>query len=639
MSCLSRHWSCLVEARIFLWRIDSLAIVTLDQVTIRFRGPALLDEVTCLIESKQRIGLLGRNGAGKSTLLKMIYGEVEPDHGNVIREAGVHVAFLPQAVPEDLSGSIRKVVTAGVLKDGKGDWECEHEVNKILSQMQLEPDVEVAHLSAGMKRRVLLAQLIVSEPDLLLLDEPTNHLDIDSICWLEDFLSRYPRAFMFVTHDRQFLRRLANRILEIEGGQIFDWSCDYETFLQRKEAELEASEKQDKLFDKKLAEEEVWIRQGIRARRTRNEGRVRALKKMREERQQRREKTGTSNLQIQEGIRSGNVVVRAQDVGFRYPAEGQQGDVRPAVLSGFTATIFRGDKVGIIGPNGAGKTTLLRLMLGELSPTEGQIQVGINLQVVYFDQLRDQLREDLTVEEAVADGYQTVNVNGKARHVLGYLQDFLFDAERARTKIGHLSGGERNRVLLAKLFTKPANVIVLDEPTNDLDSETMEMLEQRLVEYSGTLLVVSHDREFLNNIVTSVLAFEDDRGQGCRVCEYVGGYDEWKRQSSQRTESSTGSQKKSNQQAPQQTGKSSRIKESGKRGLSFRETKELEKLPGKIEELESTIGELHQQMADPAFYKSTGDEISAVKRELDTVQAELDASYLRWQELDEMASK
>ncbi|MCR9294571.1 MAG: ATP-binding cassette domain-containing protein [bacterium] len=613
-------------------------MVTLDQVTIRFRGPALLDEVTCLIEAKQRIGLLGRNGAGKSTLLKMIQGEVEPDHGSVIREPGVHVAFLPQAVPEDLHGSIRTVVSGGVLQTDKAAWECEHEVDKILSQMQLDPDVEVAQLSAGMKRRVLLAQSIVSQPDLLLLDEPTNHLDLDSICWLEDFLHRYPRAFMFVTHDRQFLRRLANRILEIEAGQIFDWSCDYDTFLQRKEAELEASEKQNRLFDKRLAEEEAWIRQGIKARRTRNEGRVRALKKMREERLQRREKTGISNLQIQEGIRSGNVVVRAQNVSFQYPVEpGQEKLQGVQVIQDFNATIFRGDKVGIIGPNGAGKTTLLRLMLGELRPSEGELQVGINLQIVYFDQLRDQLNEDSTVEEAVADGYQTVHINGKPRHVLGYLQDFLFDAERSRTKISHLSGGERNRVLLAKLFTKPANVIVLDEPTNDLDFETMEMLEQRLVEYAGTLLLVSHDREFLNNIVTSVLAFEDSPGQGYRVCEYVGGYDEWKRQASQRSEAASEAQKKSKQQTQPATAKATPAKSNTKRGLSFRESKELEKLPGRIEELETTLGQLHQQMADPAFYKSAGDEISAVKRELETVQAELDASYLRWQELEELS--
>ncbi|MEM8736355.1 MAG: ATP-binding cassette domain-containing protein, partial [Planctomycetota bacterium] len=519
-----------------------MALVTIDGVTIRFHGPPLLDEVSCLIESKQRIGLLGRNGAGKSTLLKMLAGEVEPDHGSIQLASGAKVSLLTQQVPEDLSGSAQSVVATGLnpVADASLDeaerWEREHLVDQILSRMDLAPSLDCSSLSAGMKRRVLLAKALVQQPDLLLLDEPTNHLDIESIVWLEEFLDRYSQAFMFITHDRSFLRRLANRILEIEGGRIFDWSCDYETFLKRKEAELAAQEKQEKLFDKKLAEEEAWIRQGIKARRTRNEGRVRALKELREIRSERREKVGISNLQIQEGLRSGNLIIKAEGLSFAYPstekpvASDESGVKGVAVIEDFSTTIMRGDKVGIVGPNGIGKTTLLKLLLGELDPNSGEIRLGSNLQIAYFDQLRQQLSEDKTVEEDVSDGYQTIKVGDNDRHVLGYLQDFLFTPERARTKIRHLSGGERNRVLLAKLFAKPANVIVLDEPTNDLDAETIEMLEERLVNFTGTLLMVSHDREFLNNVVTSTIVFEDMLEDGQFVPrEYVGGYDDWHR--------------------------------------------------------------------------------------------------------------
>lgn len=633
-----------------------MAIITLNEISIRFRGPPLLDDVSCIIEPQQRIGLLGRNGAGKSTLLRILAGQVEPDHGTVTKAPGITIALLPQSVPKDLTGTVASVVASGFnqsevqgqdsnprnsfTKTESTDqeiWEREHRVEQTLSRMNLESQAQVAPMSAGMKRRVLLARAIVRSPDLLLLDEPTNHLDIDAICWLEDFLSRYAGGFMFITHDRQFLRRLANRILEIEGGRLFDWSCDYETFLKRKEEELAAQEKQERLFDKQLAQEEAWIRQGIKARRTRNEGRVRALKKLRELRSERRDKVGTSNLQIQEGVRSGNLVARLESVRFGY----DRSDGASSLLDNFSTTIMRGDKVGIIGPNGVGKTTLLKILLGELKPDSGQVRLGTNLQIAYFDQLRNQLSEQKTVEEDVADGYQTIQIGGNARHVLGYLQEFLFTPERARTLIANLSGGERNRVLLAKLFAKPANVIVLDEPTNDLDAETLEMLEERLVDYSGTLLVVSHDREFLNNVVTSTLVFEPRNGRDGSHCsylvgEYIGGYNDWLRQYEQRRQP-LASTNDARRPVARDTASSATVSDRKKR-LSFRESKELEALPGKIQSLESEITQLHAEMADPTFYKQAGSGISLKQERLDVLEQELEQSYLRWEELESIAN-
>jgi ABC transport system ATP-binding/permease protein len=651
---------------------DRVAIVTLEDITLRFRGPALLEDVRCVIEAQQRIGLLGRNGAGKTSLLKLIAGRLGArswlDHFFSWGDRLLSASGCPRAAKRrcvrggphrirwrlflctELSSasdsghsSARPPASAADADQlpAADSWEQEHRVEQVLSQMQLNPHADVAAMSAGMKRRVLLARAIVTSPQLLLLDEPTNHLDIDAICWLEDFLNRYPAAFMFVTHDRRFLRRLANRILEIEAGKIFDWSCDYGTFLARKEAALEAQEKQEKLFDKKLAQEEAWIRQGIKARRTRNEGRVRALKGLRRLRGERREKVGTSNLQIQEGIRSGNIVIRAESVSYSY----RTGIAVQPVLSEFSTTILRGDKVGIIGPNGSGKTTLLRILLGELQPDSGRVRLGTNLQIAYFDQLRLQLDEKLTVEEDVADGYQTVQIGGSSRHVLGYLQDFLFTPERARTPIAYLSGGERNRVLLAKLFAKPANVIVLDEPTNDLDAETMEMLEQRLVDYGGTLLLVSHDREFLNNVVTSTLVFEkassEPTGSAAsdfRVSEYVGGYDDWQRQRLEREPAPTGSPARSPRSSPAAEVRSEQSAKAVQRKLSFKESKELEELPGRIEQLEADIARLHEELADPALYKKSGDAIAGKQRQLERLQSQLETSYHRWQELEELQS-
>ena len=474
-----------------------MPLVTISDLSIGFRGPPLLDEVTCTLNASERIGLLGRNGAGKTTLLKMIAGKVEPDGGRIVIESGRRIAFLQQDVPQDIDLSIREVTSQGLTDLQKShDMNQADPVDRMLSIMDLQGDTRFGTLSSGMKRRVLLAQALVSEPDLLLLDEPTNHLDIQAIEWLESFLLKFGSSLMFVTHDRMFLRRMANRILEIDRGRLFDWTCDYDTFLKRKEDALAAEEKENALFDKKLAEEEVWIRQGIKARRTRNEGRVRALKKLREERSNRRSKVGTSNLKISMGQKSGQLVAELEDISFGYEGESK-------IIDQFTTTIMRGDKLGIIGPNGVGKSTLLKILLGKLQPQEGSVRLGTNLEIAYFDQLREQLNENQTIEENVGEGNDAIMINGVKKHIYGYLQDFLFTPERSRTQIKFLSGGERNRILLAKLFAKPANMIVLDEPTNDLDTETLEMLEERLVSFEGTILMVSHDRAFLNNVVSS----------------------------------------------------------------------------------------------------------------------------------------
>ncbi len=609
-----------------------MPLATLDQLSIGFRGPLLLDEVDCVIEPGQRIGLLGRNGAGKSTLMRILAGEQAPDSGRCVLVPGARVERLVQEVPDDLSGTVAELLSAGwhpssgdheaYHEEGHVDWRLTRDLETLLEQMQLDGEAEVASLSAGLKRRVLLGRSVMGNPDLLLLDEPTNHLDLAAIEWLEKFLVRWPKTLLFVTHDREFLRRVATRILEIDRGRLFDWSCDYDAFLERKEQALAAEEKQNALFDKRLAEEERWIRQGIKARRTRNEGRVRALKKMRSERSDRREGEGTANLQIQEADRSGQLVARAKEVTFSYGGEN--------IFTGLTTTVMRGDKIGIIGPNGAGKTTLLRVLLGELPPTTGEVRLGTNLRIAYFDQLRGQLDDQATAEEVVADGYDTVEIGGQSRHILGYLRDFLFAPDRARTPIQFLSGGERNRLLLAKLFAKPANVIVLDEPTNDLDSETLEMLEERLIEYQGTLLVVSHDRAFLNNVVTSTIVFE----QG-GVKEYVGGYDDYVRQ-----RDASLARPQATSPSPQKAGSSSPIPPekttapSPQRKLTYKEQQELKSLPKTIEKLEILLSDLHTQMADPAFYQRQPDEIASIQKDANESQKDLDATFKRWEELE-----
>jgi ATP-binding cassette subfamily F protein uup len=597
-----------------------MSLVTLRELSIGFNGPLLLDAVDCRIEAKQRIGLLGRNGSGKTTLMRLIVGQLEPDSGEIVVASGRRVSLLRQDVPADMHGTVSELIESGLVGVELAEWELQQRLEQIAARMNLDLGAPVDSLSSGMKRRVLLAQAIVSEPDLLLLDEPTNHLDIDAISWLEGFLSAWPGTVLFVTHDRAFLRSLATRILEIDRGRLFDWSCDYATFLERKEAALAAEEKQNALFDKRLKQEEVWIRQGIKARRTRNEGRVRALEKMRLERQQRREKTGQAKIRIQQGQRSGNLVMVADEVTFAFPDQ--------PIVERFSTEVMRGDKVGLIGPNGVGKTTLLRLLLRTLEPQAGSVRHGTNLQVAYFDQLREQLDDQQSVLDNVGEGSDSVMVDGKPKHLIGYLQDFLFSPERARTEVRFLSGGERNRVLLAKLFSKPANVIVLDEPTNDLDAETLELLESKLVEYQGTVLVVSHDRTFLNNVVTSTIVFEE---QGVR--EYVGGYDDWLRQ-----RSAGGEPKKVGGGAKQKpTSKSSERKKSQSQRLGFNEQQELKKLPSVIERLEQQIATLHEKMADPEYFRRSAEVLAADKRTLSECEQQLAAAFEHWAKLDELA--
>jgi ABC transport system ATP-binding/permease protein len=600
-----------------------MSLISVRELRIGFRGPPLLESVSCQIETGQRIGLLGRNGAGKTTLLRILSGRLEPDGGEVVFAPGATASLLSQEVPQDLNGTIEQVVAQG-LPAGSHDhdtaWIAEQRVKRILTEMQLVADARCETLSSGMKRRVLLARAIVADPDLLLLDEPTNHLDLAAIEWLEEFLLRWKTTLIFVTHDRMFLRKLATRILEIDRGRLFDWSCDYDTFLHRKEAALAAEETQNALFDKKLAEEEVWIRTGIKARRTRNEGRVRALEALRLVRSDRREASGKVRLAIQEGERSGTLVAEVDRVSFAY---GERWIVRD-----FSTSIMRGDKIGVIGPNGAGKTTLLRILLGQLPPQTGSVRLGTNLQVAYFDQLREQLNDEASVQDNVADGYDTVRVGGSARHVIGYLQDFLFSPERARLPVKFLSGGERNRLLLARLFTKPANVIVLDEPTNDLDTETLELLEERLVEFAGTVLLVSHDREFLNNVVTSTIVFEEG---GPR--EYVGGYDDWLRQRKPAA-SRKGSESVSGRGSVRNVVEKPTA---GPRKLSFNERRELDALPQVIAGCEAEIAELHREMAEPLFYQQAGALISAEQARLKELEEQLAAAYQRWEELESLA--
>ena len=616
-----------------------MPIVTLRDVHLGFRGPPLLDGVECHVEAGQRIGLLGRNGAGKTSFMRLLSGDLAPDSGEVIFAPGTVVSYLQQDVPQELVGLVREVVATGWSEaagarraDDEHDaaWRRDHAVAQILSRMELDGERAFESLSSGMKRRVLLARALVAGPDLLLLDEPTNHLDIDAISWLEDFLGRWDGTLLFVTHDRAFLRRLATRILEIDRGRVFDWSCDYDTFLQRKEEALAAEEKQNALFDKRLAEEEVWIRTGIKARRTRNEGRVRALEAMRRERGERRDRVGKVNLLIQEAERSGTLVASLQGVIASRGAK--------TILHDVTTTVTRGDRIGIIGPNGAGKTTLLRVLLGELPADAGRVRLGTNVQVAYFDQLRDQLDDTKNVADNIGDGYDTVKVGGQSRHVLGYLQDFLFTPERARTLVRFLSGGERNRVLLAKLFAKPANCIVLDEPTNDLDAETLELLEERLVDFAGTVLVVSHDRAFLDNVVTSTLVFEPrPGGDGHDVLEYAGGYTDWIRQRKAAAKLADTKPVKASPPAAAALATAPTDAAPRKRKLSFKEQQELAALPGLIETLETEMAALHAKMAAADYFRQSGDILARDKTRLDDLQTRLDAAFVRWETLEEPA--
>lgn len=609
-----------------------MSLLSMRDVSIGFGGALVLERISLQIERGERLGLLGRNGVGKSTLLKIIAGELAPDEGDIVAgkgwQQGLRVAYLTQDVPQGLAGAVAEVVAAGlepVSAAATGDaaeeaWRRRLRLDTILARMQLDPGAEFGQLSAGLKRRVLLARGLVRDPDIVLLDEPTNHLDADAIAWLEAYLLRYAGTLIFVTHDRAFLRKLATRIIEIDRGRLIDWSCDYDTFAARKGGVLAAEATQQAEFDKKLAQEEAWIRQGIEARRTRNEGRVRALARLREQRRTRREQPGVLRMQMQEAERSGRLVLRAAEVSFSHGGAW--------VVRGLNTTILRGDKVGIVGPNGSGKTTLLRLLIGDLLPQTGTVQHGANLTIAYFDQLRAQLDEDRTVLDNVADGREFITVNGRPRHVIGYLQEFLFTAERARVYVSALSGGERNRLLLARLFARPANVLVLDEPTNDLDLETLELLEELLLEYEGTLLLVSHDRELLNNVVTSTLALEADG----RVSEYAGGYDDYVRQRA-------APQADASAPRPDRAPKSIRPAEAPERPrrLTFKERQELDALPGQIEALEAEQNRLYREMAAPEIYQQRGDEVTQATARLKAIETELADAYARWEALEALS--
>jgi ATP-binding cassette subfamily F protein uup len=628
-----------------------MALLALQDVTIAFGGPPVLDAASFAIERGERVCLLGRNGAGKSTLMKLLDGTLVPDSGSIAQQSGLTVARLEQEVPDDLEGTIFDVVAAGLGEAGRllaryheashrvgaegdeaalreldrlhnaldaaGAWDTNNQVESVLLHLGLDADAPFATASGGRKRQALLARAFVSRPDLLLLDEPTNHLDIAAVEWMEEFLLDSDMTLLFVTHDRAFLRRVATRIVDLDRGKLVDWGGDYDTYLERKEAALAVEEREWALFDKKLAREEAWIRTGIKARRTRNEGRVRALEALRVERTQRRERTGTVRLQAQEAERSGRLVVDARDVSFA------RGD-RPIVRD-LTCAISRGDRVGVIGPNGSGKTTLLRLLLGELEPDRGTIRQGTGLEVAYFDQLRDQLDPEQTVFDSIADGAEFVETAVGRKHVLGYLRDFLFPPERMRTPVRALSGGERNRLLLARLFTRRFNVLVLDEPTNDLDIETLDLLEELLLEFTGTLLVVSHDRAFLDNVVTSTLVFEG----GGRVTEYAGGYSDWVRQ----RPAPRPVERAEERPTPPAPAPASSPK---KRKLSFKEAKELEGLPQAIDDRERERERLYASLADTAFLRN-GPAVAQAKARLAEVLTEIDVLTRRWEHLETLA--
>jgi ATP-binding cassette subfamily F protein uup len=668
-----------------------MPLVSLDHVSLAFGHLPLLDDVVLQVEADERVSLVGRNGAGKSTLLQLLSGERVPDAGVVSVQPGVRIGRLEQDVPPSIDRSVFEVVAEGlggisdlvaayhraavqVAEGGtaaqldtlgrlqhelerRDGWRFEQRVELVLARLALPPDVVVGTLSGGWRRRVLLARALVAQPDLLLLDEPTNHLDLDAIAWLEQFVADYPGAVAFVTHDRAFLQRVATRIVEIDRGRLSSWPGDYATFVRRKEEWLANEAVREEKFDKRLAEEEVWLRQGIKARRTRNEGRVRALMAMRAERAARRTLAGSVRLQVERAEHSGRLVFEAEGISKSY------GDT--VVVSDFSARVMRGDRIGLIGPNGAGKTTLLRLLLGELQPDSGEVRVGANVQVAYYDQQREQLDPERTVYETVGDGNDTVTANGRTRHVNAYLRDFLFPPERASSPVKALSGGERNRLLLARLFTRPANVLVLDEPTNDLDLETLELLEAELVSWPGTLLLVSHDRAFLDNVVTSTLVFEG----GGRISEYVGGYEDWIRQ---RTPSRSEAEAEA---PPLQSGRGSapglaanerRPAELGHRAhapvdtvraeaevrraslddagapvavpkdkkLSNRERRELEDLPSRIDALEREQRTLNAALEDAEFYKQGASAIEGALARLAAIESQLSDMYARWDALD-----
>ncbi|WP_309383520.1 ATP-binding cassette domain-containing protein [Cerasicoccus frondis] len=587
-------------------------------VSLAFGGPALVDGASFEVREGERVCLVGRNGAGKSSLLKVLGGRITPDEGEVYTPAGTRVAMLDQEASIDVTGSIRSVVDGALDGEQLEQWERDARVDRLLADMELDSDVAFESLSAGMKRRVLLACCLVLEPGVLLLDEPTNHMDVDAIGWMENFLPKYRGALLFITHDRAFLQNLATRILDLERGVLISWDCDYQTYLERKEAWLQAEARQWAEFDKKLAKEEVWIRRGIEARRTRNEGRVRSLLKMREEHRGRRERQGQVNLAMEEADRSGLKVISTEGATFSY-------DNRP-IIRDFTTLIRRGDKVGIVGTNGAGKSTLVKLLLGKLQPQAGWVKHGSNLEIAYFDQLREALDPEMMVVDAIAGGLDTVTINGQRRHVMGYLGDFLFSPDRARGQVKVLSGGERNRLLLARLFTKPFNVLVMDEPTNDLDLETLELLEERLLDYSGTLLLVSHDRAFLDNVVTELFVLE---GDGV-VQQMVGGYSDYLTIKKKKATAATTTKAKESTPPKGKTPKP--------RKFLNRERWEWEALPGEIEKLEAEQSALAEKLGEASTYQDAN-KLAQTQARLEELETLLLEKYERWEELDTLKSE
>lgn len=643
-------------------------LLTLEKISLAFGMHPLLDGATLMIDPGERVCLLGRNGEGKSTLLKIVSGEVVPDGGVVRLEEGSVLSVLPQSLPSNDPRTAYDVVASAFPETGAvlaefhrlsqqadeasmdammkaqerietlDGWRLDQKVTTILGQYGIEPDRTLNTLSGGWQRRVLLAKALVAEPDILLLDEPTNHLDVPAIAWLEEALAQFRGAMLFVSHDRAFIRRMATRVVELDRGQLISFAASYDRYLELKEKALEDEDRQNALFDKRLKQEETWIRQGIKARRTRNMGRVRSLKAMREEHRQRRVRGGTANFSVEEAAKSGKLVAEARNAGFAYP-DGHR------VVQGMDLTIIRGDKIGLVGENGTGKTTLVRLLLGELQPTEGEIRLGTNLKVAYFDQLRGELDLERNALDNLAEGREFIDINGQSKHVLGYLQEFLFTPERSRSPVRVFSGGERARLLLAKLFSKPANILVLDEPTNDLDVETLELLEEQLAEFKGTVIVISHDREFLDNVVTETI-FLDGSGN---VQEHVGGYTDWRRQGGRFPAEVSGSRpdKQDKREKTDATAKKAEpvvetVAQSAKQKtikLSYKLKLELDQLPGQIEALEQKVAGLQEAVAAADFYSGPPDEVSATLEQLSETESRLESVIERWMELEEQANQ
>lgn len=627
-----------------------MTILTLDHVSLAYGHIPLLNKVNLRVSAGERVCLVGRNGAGKSTLFRVINGQAQPDDGELWHKDTLRISYLEQEVPEDNTQTIFETVAAGLGEVGRllteyhnivhhittedrhalqkmeklhhkidalHGWNTNQKVETVLSRLSLPEDKHMQECSGGIRRRVMLAQALVSEPGLLLLDEPTNHMDIASINWLEEFLLNFQGALIFITHDRTLVKRLATRIIELDRGDLTSFPGNYDHFLRKKEELLEAEERANEKFDKKLADHEVWIRQGIKARRTRNEGRVRRLMTMRQDKGRRIAQQGKVNLEVDSGEVSGKLVVDLRHVNFSYG--------KLVIINDFSTRIMRGDRVGIIGPNGSGKSTLLKLLLGEIKPDNGKVVLGTKLEIAYFDQQREQLKLDKTVRENISPGGDYISIAGKSRHVISYLKDFLFPPERIDSPVKSLSGGERNRLLLARIFTQSANMLVLDEPTNDLDVDTLELLEDLLSDYAGTLLLVSHDRTFLDDVVTSTIVFEDDG----EVEEYVGGYEDWERQRSAKPDT-----RKKVKQISTQTKTANREQPSQKPKLNYNEKRELENLPGKIEQLEQQQKAIEKETASEIFYKQDKTTITTILSQLQQINDDLNKAYARWEELD-----